>query len=230
MSPVSVIIPLAPGEQAWRDLVDQLDLPMGSEVILAAGDQQIDLGEDDYSFDLTTCNEGRGRAGQMNAGSRVAKHEWLWFLHADTRLGDGALRMMRSCITSNEKALFFFDLKFSDDGPSAMSWNEWAVKWRAGTLKLPFGDQAFMIRRDVFEDLGGYREDLPSGEDHILVWKAHHMGVPVMSTGTPVYTSARRYQDRGWLATTLRFVWLTILQGVPQWFILQGCRLKRLTK
>jgi len=230
MAPVSVIIPLAKGEQAWRQLVEEVKLPQGSEVVLAAGEQDIAVSSDTFHIPSRITNEGSGRAAQMNAGARFAKNDWLWFLHADTRFGEGAFEAMARCVEENEMGLFFFDLRFSDDGPSAMRLNEWAVKWRAGRLKIPFGDQAFLVRRDVFELLGGYREDVSSGEDHFLVWKAHHLGVPVVSVGSAVYTSSRRYEDNGWLTTTMRFVWLTIKQGVPQWFILQKLRLQGLLK
>ncbi len=230
MSPVSVVIPLAPGEQAWVTLIGKLILPEGSEIILAAGNQQIDVGSVITSYSMKVVNDGLGRAGQMNAGAAAAQNDWLWFLHADTLLDQGAVDAMKRCVEQGLDALFFFDLKFSNDGPSAIRWNEWAVEWRAGSLGLPFGDQAFLMRRDLFERLGGYREDVPSGEDHYLLWKAHQMFVPVLSVGAPVFTSARKYRENGWLSTTLKFIYLTIKQAVPQWFILQKCRLQRLFK
>ena len=227
---VSVIIPLAKGEGAWRDLLDQLDqldLPEGSEIILAAGEQNFTDDFKAYPWPFQLVREGMGRAGQMNAGAHFSTCDWLWFLHADTKFGDGVLEALGTCISENSETLYFFDLRFQDDGPSAVSWNEWAVKWRAGTLKLPFGDQAFLVRKDVFFKLGAYREDLLFGEDHVLVWKAHQMEIPVKSANAAVYTSARRYKDHGWLATTSRFVWLTIKQGFPQLMILLQSKLKR---
>lgn len=38
----------------------------------------------------------RGRAGQMNAGAQAATGELFWFLHADTRVPDGAIGALRS--------------------------------------------------------------------------------------------------------------------------------------
>lgn len=228
--PLSVVIPLAPGEQEWRELVLSLDLPVGSEVLLACGADPVMLEEIEasVSFDLRMVSGGSGRAGQMNAGARAARHDWLWFLHADSRLAEDTLSALRACIERGRAGLFFFDLKFLGDGPVAMAWNERAVKWRSNALKIPFGDQGFFMGRELFDASGGYREDLRYGEDHVFVWKIRQLGFPVEALNAGLFTSARKYRKGGWLKVTALHVWLTVKQAVPQWIKLQRMQIGRL--
>ncbi len=217
--PISVIVPVAPGDDAWVELLPQLRLPTGSEIILSIGDHSVDISGRDVAdgVKLVGCNKGSGRAGQMNAAAKLASTSLLWFLHADTRLVPETLEKLCEAASLERKALYFFDLKFSGDGPAAMRWNERAAGWRAGFLKIPFGDQGFFVSRELFFELGGYREDLKYGEDHVFVWKARQENVPVERIAAPLFTSARKYQSGGWASVTAKHVWFTIKQGVPQW-------------
>ena len=88
---------------------------------------------------------------------------------------------------------------------------------QAARLPTPFGDQAFCMRRDDFWRAGGFDDRAPYGEDHLLVWQAGRVGIPVRSVGARIYTSARKYRDRGWARTTARHLWLTYKQAVPEW-------------
>ena len=93
-----------------------------------------------------------------------------------------------------------------------MHLNALGVFVRSRWLGLPFGDQGFFLARAVFERLGGFDTAVPFGEDHALVWAARRAGVAIVPAGAPLYTSARKYAEGGWLATTARHVWWTTAQ------------------
>ena len=78
---------------------------------------------------------------------------------------------------------------------------------------MPFGDQGLFLAWTDFEGLGGFDPALPYGEDHALLWAAHRAGMVVASARAPLYTSARKYAEGGWLRTTARHVWLTAAQA-----------------
>jgi len=78
---------------------------------------------------------------------------------------------------------------------------------------LPFGDQGLLMPRRVFEALGGFDETQPGGEDHALVWAARHAGVPLVALRAPMFTSARKYAQAGWWATTRLHLRLTCTQA-----------------
>ena len=226
--PISVVIPVGPNEAGLDNLIASLDgLPKRSEVILAASQEseKLDSITPPSHLKLVTCYQGSGRAAQMNAGAKLAKGEWLWFLHADSVFKKDVLERLSELATQAHDVLYFHELEFLNDGPSGMRLNGWAVGWRSNVLKMPFGDQGFFLKRALFNELGCYREDLSYGEDHVFVWKARQEGVTVTSTGTYVATSARKYQNHGWLSTTFLHVRLTFAQAIPQYLILMKRRI-----
>lgn len=216
---LSVIIPVAPDENQWRALLEDLTvLPDASEVILVhcAGDELV-LPES-AGTPVRQLQSAAGRAQQMNLGARDARGSWLWFLHADTRLDAAALPALEQFVSRDQQALGWFDLKFRDDGPALTRLNARGAHWRSRWLGLPFGDQGFLISAQAFAQLGGYDESARYGEDHLLVWAAHAARLPVCPVGATIFTSARKYAAHGWLRTTLRHWRLTLHQALPAWW------------
>src|SRR4051812_8054612 len=88
---LSVIIPLAPGEIAWKELVQDLDLmPHETEIIFVSPSLQTEapklLARLSIGRKVRWILSKPGRAEQLNTGARQARGRFLWFLHADTRL------------------------------------------------------------------------------------------------------------------------------------------------
>lgn len=216
---LAVVVPIGPGERAWRGLVSELaPLPPEARVVLvaSAADDLPAAGEPALAAlraELVTLVAARGRAAQQNAGASAAGRAWLWFLHADSRLGPATLAALAAAMTHAPDALGYFDLRFAADGPVAVHLNALGVWIRSRVLGLPFGDQGFFLPRATFERLGGFDPTLPYGEDHAFVWAERRAGVPLVAAGAPLYTSARKYAEHGWLRTTTRHVRLTALQA-----------------
>ncbi|MGH7127212.1 MAG: hypothetical protein ACREIV_01495, partial [Planctomycetaceae bacterium] len=150
-----------------------------------------------------------GRGSQMNAGAEAARNEFLWFLHADSRFTPAAPAALEASIREEPGALHYFHLAFLDDGPSLVRLNARGAWWRSRLLRLPFGDQGFCLRRELFFQLGGYDERAAYGEDQLLVRRARRSGVALRCTGATIATSARKYARHGWARTTLRHLALT---------------------
>ena len=211
---LAVVIPVAADDPAWPGLIEELAaLPVGAEILVAGATPP----PPGVPARLRWLTAPPGRAQQMNAGAHAASRPFLWFLHADSRLTPGALDALGRSITAAPDALHYFDLAFLDDGPPLMPLNQWGARMRSRWGGMPFGDQGFCLRRETWEALGGFRTDVAYGEDHLLVWKARHMGVPLRPVGAMLLTSARKYRERGWLRTTARHLGLTAVQAVPEW-------------
>lgn len=56
-----------------------------------------------------------------------------------------------------------------NDGPLLSGLNAIGANVRSKVFGLPFGDQGFLIRKEVFTNLGGYPVDCYYGEDHLFV-------------------------------------------------------------
>jgi GT2 family glycosyltransferase len=163
-----------------------------------------------------------GRARQQNVGAAATDAPWLWFVHADSRVAPSTLPALRRVVRAYddagaaqvaENALHYFNLRFLDDGPPWMAINSFGAWIRSRGFGLPFGDQGFLLPSALFHALGGFDESVPFGEDHALVWAAHRAGVPVRAIGAPLLSSARKYAENGWLATTARHLRMTWQQA-----------------
>ncbi len=212
---LSIVVPIGPGETAWRRLLDDLQrLPVDVELLLVGVDSapaELDARAGALAGRLRWLRAERGRARQQNAGAAAARGTWLCFLHADSRLDAAAVRALATLV-ERPAALYYFDLGFFD-GPGLLRLNALGANLRSRLLGLPFGDQGLSLPRTEFERLGGFDPALPRAEDHALVWAAHRAGLPVRRLGARLRTSGRRYADAGWLRTTLRFFALTWSQA-----------------
>src|SRR5262249_10214802 len=89
------------------------------------------------------------------------------------------------------------------------------ISVRSRLSRTATGDQAIFVRREVFEQLGRYR-NIDLCEDLDLARRLKRAG-RVACLRSCVTTSARRWRERGLMATTLRmwFIRAAFLLGVP---------------
>lgn len=199
MPKISIIIPHGENEIKHQDLVSFFE----------------ELNDPD--LEIVTC-QGTSRANAMNHGAAKAKYDYLWFVHADTQLSSSHISALNQAIENKPDCLHYFKLAYLDDGPRSTSLNAYGANFRSKILGLPWGDQAFCIKREIFELLGTYDERAQYGEDHLLVWKAHQEGVKLNALPLAVLSSARYYQDKGWFKGTVQRQYYWIKQAVPEFF------------
>jgi hypothetical protein len=211
---LAIVVPAGPGDVAWESLLPQLEAVGAQEIALVL--THADASTDAIATlpsNVTLVVSVAGRAHQLNAGAAETSADWLWFLHADSMLTRETIQELRCFVRSEEWAIGYFALRFLRDGPR-LSWlNSWGASLRSRWLGLPFGDQGFVMPRRVFETLGRFDEDLPSGEDHALVWTAHALQIPLRCLPAPIFTSARKYARDGWWPTTRQHLRLTVQQA-----------------
>lgn len=141
----------------------------------------------------------RGRASQMNAGARASRGALLLFLHADTLLPGGWQDEVRRILARPGTAAGAFTFRL-DQRSAGLRFIELAVAWRCRLAALPYGDQGLFLRRETFGAAGGFPA-LPIMEDCELVRRLKKQGRIIVSPA-PAFTSARRWQRKGLLATT----------------------------
>jgi rSAM/selenodomain-associated transferase 2 len=155
-----------------------------------------------------------GRGSQQNAAAAAATGDYLLFLHADTRLPAGAFAAAAQLLESGAD-LSAFSLAIRSDRLLLKAIAAGAT-WRSRLFSLPYGDQAFCLRREVFEAMGGFC-DIPVMEDVELVRALRRAGGRVAISPRRVSTSARRWRAEGVLFATARNLLLLLLfsLGVP---------------
>jgi hypothetical protein len=220
---LAVIVPVAPGDTTWAHLVTDLKrLPLESEILFVGPElppKPLKHVFDDLasSRNVRWLDSPKGRGRQLNIGAKATQKSYLWFLHADSRLTKWALPALEQSLQLQPDALHYFDLAFLNDGPALTVVNAVGVWIRSHLLGLPFGDQGFCLTRQTFERLGSFREDASYGEDHLLIWQARTQRIRLCCTGASIKTSARKYREYGWCATTLQHLVLTVKQALPEW-------------
>ncbi len=148
----------------------------------------------------------KGRGAQMNAGTASSDGNILLFLHADTRLPEGALMQ----ISRGVKAGWHwgrFDVRFDQAG--------WPYKliasmmnWRSRKTGIATGDQAMFMTRAAFDLVGGF-DDIELMEDIAMSKKLKTIGSP-LCLDLKVKTAARRWQQKGVFRTVLLMWWLRL--------------------
>ncbi|MBI2337147.1 MAG: TIGR04282 family arsenosugar biosynthesis glycosyltransferase [Deltaproteobacteria bacterium] len=182
---ISIIIPVGPSEALLEALLQDLQpVEKDAEIIIV---------------------KGSSRSEQLNEGAQKATRDFFWFLHADSRLSTKTLKALLESLNNNPHALHYFNLRFLLDGPPFTRINELGCWIRSEWMGIPFGDQGFCLSRENFAFMGGFPEDVAYGEDHVFIWRAHQKAIKLLSTGSILKTSARKYREQGWLKTTLLY-------------------------
>ena len=131
-----------------------------------------------------------------SSSSSSAEIPLLLFLHADTLLPTGWDAAVRRAIASGAVG-GAFRLSFSGGG-ARMRWVAFWANLRTRLTRVPYGDQAPFVRRDVYEKLGGHRS-----WTFLEDWEFSRRLVAAEGRGRiallreRVETSSRRYLERG---------------------------------
>ncbi len=144
-------------------------------------------------------------AGESPRGARLAdsagraRGDLLVFLHADTTLPAGWRRMVEEAIGTGAVG-GAFRLGF-EGGGKGMAFVAFVANVRTALTRVPYGDQAPFVLRDVYEKLGGH-SPWPLLEDVDFARRLKREGRVVILPAA-VRTSPRRYLEKGILRTVL---------------------------
>ena len=211
---VSIVIPVLHDTGELASLLETLvpdrdppvDLSVAYQVVVVNGDASDEsLRPLHHRFPLVEWAESTpGRARQMNHGARLATGRWLLFLHADARPEPGWIDAIRKADRSSSiGGAFSFRLESTALTARVL---ERGVDLRTRLFGLPYGDQGVFVRRQVFDEEGGY-VDLPIMEDLELVRRLRRRG-PMTWSAVPIRVSARRWERDGWVRRSVLNVWL----------------------
>jgi len=202
---ISVIIPVLNEAEIINQTLEHvcsLNNNNNVEIIVADGDPCGSTIKNVSRETVIKVLSEKGRGWQMNAGAAAAAGDILLFLHADTLLPAAAFEKIAVVMRTGHYAGGAFDLGFSSD---RMSYRiiERAASCRSRLTRIPYGDQAIFIRKDIFNALGGFRE-FPIMEDVELMRRIKRNGHPIFIIATKVKTSPRRWEREGIIYGTVR--------------------------
>lgn len=205
---LSIIVPILNEAEQLRCLLTDLlrQQEVDFEVILCDGGSLDDPAAvvADYQrfcgYSLSLLHGERGRGRQLNAGIARAKASWLLLLHVDSRLRDvralrRSLDLLRDFGTEPVAGRFRLHFRRRDARPHA---GYYYYEWKA---RLPrpeciHGDQGFLLRRETFQRVGHFRENLPVMEDTDFAERLRRIGRWELLP-CEISTSARRFESEG---------------------------------
>lgn len=222
---LSIIIPTWNEEQSIAALLQYL------EQIIPANHYEIivcDGGSTDRTLailrqfpEVWLIKSPLGRARQLNAGAGLAKGQWLYFLHADTFPPPDLWEHFLAARAAHTDAACF-SLRFDSEHP-LLRFCSWCSQFNWNGFR--YGDQSLLVRREVFEACGGYREELEIMEGNELVSRLDRR-VNFRLLPAEVQTSARKYRQYGpvYLQSVYTLIYLLSRAGLSQGSLLRFYR------
>lgn len=198
---ISAIVPTLNEESTLRPVLERLLTEPNVEVIVVDGGSSDATRDIASTLGATVIATGRGRSSQMNSGADSSSGDALIFVHADTLLEPGWSKAVLEVLGDPTVAVGAF--RFATDiSGLAMRIIERLVAVRSDLLRTPYGDQALFVRRNVFEDVGGFPVQ-PLAEDYEFVRRARRRGA-VRIVHMPAVTSGRMWRRLGIARMTWR--------------------------
>ncbi len=180
----------------------------------------VDGGSDDGTTDVACAAGARvvlsapGRARQLNVGAKAVAGEWLCFLHADVRMPGAARDALESLVRDpNAMAAVW---RFALEGNGVwFRLVEFGALVRDRVGGLPYGDQGLLVRRSLFQAVGGFPE-LPVMEDVAMI-RAVRRQSGLRRLPASLIVSNRRWKREGPYRTWVRNAGMmaAYLMGVP---------------
>lgn len=190
---VSIIIPVWNEEEHIQRLVEQLCANGKGQI---ADLLVIDGGSKDRTAELAACAGAkviqapcRGRAVQMNYGAQQATGELLYFVHGDTLPPVSYMDDLQQAVNEGFP-VGCFRLKLDTEHP-LLRINSFMTRFQF--MWCRGGDQTLYVTREVFEELGGYRDDYIIMEEYDFIERAKER-YPFKIIPKDVLASARKYE------------------------------------
>jgi rSAM/selenodomain-associated transferase 2 len=202
VSKLSIIVPVLDEGEGIAASLDALARmrALGTEVIVVDGGSRDATVQRARMRADRVISAPRGRALQMNAGAAKAAGDVLLFLHADTRLPADADHVVLKGLQRSGRAWGRFNVRIDGRSPLLLAVG-WLMNIRSQLTGIATGDQAIFVRREAFNEIGGFAE-IPLMEDIALCKRLKRVSRPLCLPERAV-TSGRRWDQHGVLPTIL---------------------------
>ncbi len=225
----SIIIPTLNEEKLLPGILKQLKNPELSEnfdleLIVSDGgskDNTLKIALD-YADIITvhTEEEFQSIASGRNEGAKLANGEILFFFNGDVIIED-PLKLFNFVKNIFENSSYLAMTGFVSIFPSEAKildrlfhycYNHYFQLLNNIGVGMGRGE-CHIIRKEIFEKLGGYNTDFFAGEDFDLFRRISSKGKILFTNKIRVYESPRRFRQKGYFTVT----WMWIKNGLSVW-------------
>jgi len=201
----SIIIPVLNEQNTVSKQLSSLQglRKAGHEVIVVDGGSHDGSVEQAKPYADHVIHSEKGRARQMNKGAACAKHDYLLFLHVDTKFSDAAMTSLQTNLAKKSGQWGRFDVRLSGQH-FLYRVIAWFMNTRSRLTGIATGDQAMFVAKSIFNHVGGF-PDIPLMEDISLSRRLKKISAPVCLSDY-VVTSSRRWKNNG-IVRTILLMW-----------------------
>lgn len=198
----SIIIPTYNEEENIGPLVQHLWRHGANEVqdvIVVDGDSNDQTVDEAESTGATVLQPGlRSRARQMNEGAKAVNGHVLYFVHADAWPPSTYVTDIQQALDDGyPQGCFRFRF---DHYKGMLKVNSFFTRFDKTFTRG--GDQTLFITRQLFDQLGGFRDDYIIMEDFEFIMRSQK-AAPFAIIPRDVIVSARKYEENSWLRVNL---------------------------
>ncbi len=197
---ITIVIPVINEENYIEETILSAQNLEKVEIIVVDGGSRDKTIDRAVKAGARVIHSPKGRAKQLNCGAREARAETLLFLHADTRLPADYAETVQRTLSNKKYIAGAFKLSFSSK-KNGLNYIAKFANWRSQLLQIPYGDQGLFLERTLFKKMNGFAE-IPIMEDLEFACRLRKKG-KIKTTEQSVTTSARRWEKKGLITTTL---------------------------
>lgn len=215
---LAVIIPVLNEAEVIEACLESVlaQIPSPTEIVVVDGGSIDGTASIAQGMGATVIHTEPGRGIQLHTGATAARSRNLLFLHADSRLPEGALAEVMRALDRGPVVGGKFRLRYDHPRPvlrmlGFLSRFPWT--WTS------FGDAAFFVRKNVYARIGGF-EEVALFED-VRFYRRLSKAGRIHVSHRPVNTSCRRFCRRGPLRQLAANVALYLAHrlGVPDRYL-----------
>lgn len=217
---LSIVIPCLKEEGYIAGTIEQFAaLTMPHEVIVSDGgsaDRTVEIATPLADKVIVMQGGKPTPSRQRNDGARLARGEFLAFVDSSVRIPEpDSFFSYAIARFENEPGLaalcgpqnIFPDIETWADKLFLGLQNQ-NIRFHNNLFRIGMGTGKFMImRRGIFESIGGFREDLVAGEDLDLMYRLSRAGETRYDPQLQIYYPGRREHGLGW--PKLLWIWVT---------------------
>lgn len=204
---LSIIIPVQRRENDFKLIKQLREKFKDCEIILVVEEINQFIQSENLKVDQLYSLNNSSRAKALNKGANLSTRKNLWFLHLDSNLEHIQLADVMSL---DEFAFSTFLLEFDQVN---CRWIAAGANFRTKFFGIPFGDQSFLMSKNLFNFVGGFAESLAEGEDHEFIWRMKSLNIKLNVINKSIITSAAKYKNKR-IYQTLKTLSKTILQAI----------------